>query len=130
MYDDEEGNNFVSEIVCYFMDGRYFIKIKFYVEFFEKLKDERVIKKIWIYLNGFEGLGKLLLLIYYVLKCRENGDFLVYYVDLNRIEERDEDLEFFEVYFKKFGNRDCVIVDYFILYNVYYLEKVKKIVKR
>nr|XP_034324330.1 uncharacterized protein LOC105343598 [Crassostrea gigas] len=130
VHDDEEGNNFASEIVCHFMDGRYFIKTKFHAEFLEKLKDERATKKTWIYLNGLEGLGKSSSSIYYVLKCRENGDLSVHYVDLNRIEERDEDLESFEAYSKKFGNRDCVIVDHLTLYNAHYLEKVKKIVKR
>lgn len=45
VHDDEEGNNFASEIVCHFMDGRYFIKTKFHAEFLEKLKDERATKK-------------------------------------------------------------------------------------
>ncbi|XP_061188195.1 uncharacterized protein LOC133196303 [Saccostrea echinata] len=130
VHDDEEGNNFASEIVCHFMEGRYFIKTKFHEEFLEKLKDKRATKSTWIYLNGLEGLGKSSSAIYYVLKCRENGDVSVHYVDLDRIETRDEDLESFIAYSKKFGNRDCIIVDHLTLCNAHYLEKVQKIVKR
>ncbi|XP_065922138.1 uncharacterized protein [Magallana gigas] len=130
VYDDEEGNNFASEIVCRFMDGRYFIKTKFHEEFLERLEDERATDNTWIYLNGLEGLGKSSSSIYYVLKCRENGDLAVHYVDLNSIEARDEDLESFVAYSKKFGNRDCIIVDHLTLYNAHYLKKIEKIVKR
>lgn len=96
----------------------------------EVIEDNRVKKIILIYLNGIEGLGKILLAIYYILKCRENDDFFVYYVDVNEIEKRDEDLEFFIVYLKKFKDNDCIIVDYLIFYNIYYLNKMKKIVER
>ncbi|XP_061189253.1 uncharacterized protein LOC133197309 [Saccostrea echinata] len=128
VHDDKEGNFFAS--VSDFKEGRYFIKTKFHEEFLEKLKDYRATKSTWIYLNGIEGLGKTSSAIYYVFSCRENGDLSVHYVDLNKIEKRDEDLESFVAYSKKFEDKDCVIVDHLTLYNTHYLEKIKRIVER
>lgn len=128
VYDDEEGNFFAS--VSHFEEGRYFIKTKFHKKFVEALKDNRAAKSTWIYLNGIEGLGKTSSAIYYVLKCRENDDLSVHYIDLNKIEKRDEDLESFIAYSKKFKDKDCIIVDHLTLHNTGYLNKIKKTVER
>jgi hypothetical protein len=68
--------------------------------------------------------------MYYVLRCRENGDLSVHYVDLNKIEKRDEHLESFISYSKKFEDKDCIIVDHLTLDNAHYLTKIKRIVEQ
>lgn len=128
VHDDKEGNFFAS--VSHFKEGRYFIKTNFHEEFLEKLKDNRATKSSWICLNGIEGLGKTSSAIYYVLRCRENDDHAVHYVDLNKIEKRDEDLESFIAYSKKFKDKECIIVDHLTLSNTHYLEKIRRIVER
>lgn len=128
VFDDEEGI-FLANVID-FEEGRYFIKTEFHEKFVEAIKDNRAKKTTWIYLNGIEGLGKTSSAIYYVLKCRENDDLSVHYVDVNEIEKRDEDLEFFIAYSKKFKKNDCIIVDHLTLYNTHYLNKMKKIVER
>lgn len=128
VYDDEEGNFFAS--VSDFEEGRYFMKTKFHEEFVEALKDYRATKSTWIYLNGIEGLGKTSSAIYYVLRCGKNDDLSVHYVDLDIIEKRDEQLESFTSYSKKFKDDDCIIVDHITLFNTHYLEKIRRIVER
>lgn len=128
VFDDKE-ESFLANVND-FEEGRYFIKTEFHKKFVEAIEDNRAKKTTLIYLNGIEGLGKTSSAIYYILKCRENDDLSVHYVDVNEIEKRDEDLEFFIAHSKKFKDNDCIIVDHLTLYNTHYLNKMKKIVER
>lgn len=69
----------------------------------------------------------MFLVLYYVLECRWRKDYRIYYVDLNEIDERDKYLDKFFFFFLNFYVEDCFIIDYVIIFNIYYIEKIRNI---
>lgn len=76
---------------------------KFHEKFVKVIHNYRFPRKTWIYVSGIKGLGKTSSVLYYiVLICRSKGDRRIHYVDLNKIEARDENLETVSAFSKNF----------------------------